>query len=128
MYVAANMKLADSSPCHSNRPQPHVYLDVEFADGRFLFDQTLPLRAGDYDWTQTGCVLKYVSDDDDACVFASCVRCRYPTPVRSVSLSVAILNHKSGMHSLECSAACCTRLSPVSSATTQVPCTSTTCQ
>lgn len=38
--------------------QPHMYLDIEFADGRFLFDQTVVLPSGTYDWTAAGCVLQ----------------------------------------------------------------------
>lgn len=33
-------------------------MDVEFDDGRFLFDQTVPLPSGNYDWTAVGCVLQ----------------------------------------------------------------------
>jgi hypothetical protein len=42
----------------SRATQPHIYMDIEFADGRFLFDQTLPLPSGSYDWTTAGCVLQ----------------------------------------------------------------------
>jgi hypothetical protein len=43
---------------YSRTTQPHIYMDVEFADGRFLFDQTVILPDGSYDWTAAGCVLQ----------------------------------------------------------------------